>query len=91
MTVTIDWGDGSTPYAHAVGIGDEWAVNPAPPVLHSFTTPAVWSMRVIVENGFGTHPTEYTVNVMTSVDNVILDNVAPQEFIPPAIFTFNWM
>ena len=90
VTVSIDWGDGSTPYAHAVGIGNSWASNPAPPDMHSFTTPAICSMSVIVENGFGRNLIEYTVNVMTSVDNVILNPVSPKEFTPPTSFTFTW-
>ena len=90
VTLTIIWGD-SASYNHSVAVGDSWASDPAPdPITHSFMTPDICSMTVIVGNGFGSFRRDYIVNVMTSVNNVEINGVSPIEFTPPANVTFTW-
>ena len=91
VALTIVWGDASGDYTHLVADGDPWSSNPAPdPISHSFVTPETCYMSVTIANAYSSFQMDYVVMVMTSVDNVEINPVAPAEFTPPATFVFTF-
>ena len=89
VELTVEWGDGSAQFQHVVAEGDSWHSDPyTAPIPHTFTTPGTCDMYVLVANAFNSSLVPYTVKVMTSVDNVEMNNVLPVEYTPPAIVIF---